>query len=158
MALVRQPNTAGFRLKSRYDIFIRRPSKCLNQTQWFNIVLFGFHDSGSYQQKLHDVWHKILEVWRAWQGVTFQANLLLLQRIWVCCAHWLRYGTSSIKQTNTDSQIENKYQNTLGTGPRIYTWENMHRVLGYAYIHPTKILVLWPWEPKQWAIFVSQLF
>jgi len=28
MALVRQSKTAGFRLKSRYDIFVDQPSKC----------------------------------------------------------------------------------------------------------------------------------
>jgi len=28
MALVRQPKTAGFGLKSRYNIFVGRPSKC----------------------------------------------------------------------------------------------------------------------------------
>jgi len=28
MALVRQPKTVGFRPKSRYDIFVRRLSKC----------------------------------------------------------------------------------------------------------------------------------
>jgi len=28
MALVRQPKTAGFRLKSRYDIFVDQLSKC----------------------------------------------------------------------------------------------------------------------------------
>jgi len=32
MALARQPKTAGFRLKSRYDIFVDRLSKCY----WFS--------------------------------------------------------------------------------------------------------------------------
>jgi len=34
----------------------------------------------------------------------------------------------------------------------------MHRVPGHVYMFLTKILVLWPWEPKQCAIFVAQVF
>jgi len=39
MALVRQPKTAGFRLKSRYDIFVERPAKCeWNETKFFSFI------------------------------------------------------------------------------------------------------------------------
>jgi len=41
MALVRQWKTAGFRLKSRYDIFVEQPSKCW--VKWNKI--FQFHST-----------------------------------------------------------------------------------------------------------------
>jgi len=41
MALVRQPKTALFRLKSRYEYIIHRFSKCLSGIKLLTILIFA---------------------------------------------------------------------------------------------------------------------
>ena len=47
---------------------------------------------------------------------------------------------------------------TLGTGPCIYGRNCTQVTRPHMYMFWTKILVLWPWDPKQCAIFMAQVF